>query len=81
MKKKFFTYKVIRTITIGDVHFHIGISKTDKHRYATFFHRDGDKEYAWIRFFDYLFDAEKDVVDRAYREIGTLELNMQRRNE
>ena len=71
--KRFFGYKVIQKLSIGNVNFFIGYNKYGKSKYATYFRRNGEKNYSWIRFFDDCFSAQKDIVDRAYREIPMLE--------
>lgn len=74
--KRFFGYKVIQKLSIGKVNFFIGYNKYGKSKYATYFRRNGEKNYSWIRFFDDCFSAQKDIVDRAYREIPMLEYLM-----
>jgi len=57
--KRFFGYKVIQKLSIGNVTFFIGYNKYGKSKYATFFRRKGEKNYSWIRFFDDRFSAQK----------------------
>jgi hypothetical protein len=79
MKKKYFGYKIIQTLPIGNITFYIGYKKNDRHPYATYFRRNSSKEFAWVRFFNDLFSAQKDIVDRAYREIPLLEFSIERK--
>ena len=74
--KRFFGYKVIQKLSIGNITFFIGYNKYGKSKYATCFRRNEEKNYSWIRFFDDRFSAQKDIVDRAYREIPMLEYLM-----
>ena len=61
---------------VGNVTFFIGYNRNDLKPYVTFFKRNGDKDYSWLRSFDDLFSAQKDVIDRAYREIPNLDFNL-----
>ena len=79
--KRFFGYKVIQKLSIGNVTFFIGYNKYGKSKYATFFRRDGESNYSLIRFFDDRFSAQKDIVDRAYREIPMLEYLMNKEDK
>lgn len=79
--RRFFGYKVIQKLSIGNVTFFIGYNKYSKSKYATYFRRNGEKNYSWIRFFDDRFSAQKDIVDRAYREIPMLEYLMNKEDE
>ena len=81
MKKRYFRYKIIQTLPIGDVTFYIGYKKNDRYKYATFFKRDNNTDFAWIRFFNDLYSAQKDIVDRAYREIPNLDFNLEMKEE
>ncbi len=81
MKKKYFGYKIIQTLPIGNITFYIGYKKNDRHKYATYFRRNGYTDFAWIRFFDDLFSAQKDIIDRAYREIPLLEFSIEHKGE
>lgn len=76
--KRFFGYKVIQRLRIGNVTFYIGFNRNEKKPYATFFRRDREKNYSWIRFFNDKFSAQKDIIDRAYREIPMLEYLMKK---
>ena len=79
--KRFFGYMVIQKLSIGNITFFIGYNKYGKSKYATYFCRNGEKNYSWIRFFDDRFSAQKDVVDRAYREIPMLEYLMNKEDK
>ena len=50
MKKKYFGYKIIQTLPIGNITFYIGYKKNDRQPYATYFRRNSSKEFAWVRF-------------------------------
>ena len=73
-RRRFFGYKIIQSFKILDFNFYIGYSKHEKKQYATFFKRDDQKDFGWIRFFSILFDAQKDIADRVYRSLDQLEL-------
>lgn len=79
--KRFFGYKVIQKLSISNVSFFIGYNKHGKRKYATYFRRNEEKNYSWIRFFDDCFSAQKDIVDRAYREIPMFEYLMNKEDK
>lgn len=81
MKKRYFRYKIIQTLPIGNVTFYIGYKKNGRYKYATFFKRDNNTDFAWIRFFNDLYSAQKDIVDRAFREIPNLDFNLEMKEE
>lgn len=81
MKRKFYGYKIIQQFKIHNITFYIGFSKREKKPYATFFSRDGEKDFMWIRFFNDLYAAQKDIVERSHRELPSIEFDIEMREE
>lgn len=81
MKKKYFGYKIIQTLPVGNEVFYIGYKKNDRLEYATYFKRNGSMNFAWVRFFNDLYSAQKDIVERAHRNIPIIDFSIEKEAE